>query len=112
MSITIACKTRVDTNLIFSHGDNLGAIKPDAENAPRVTAGKITNERSCLPVPYLHDGVVAATDDPFFIHTHASHKSSVGIGVTLEAEHPGLSRYSTMSTGTQNDSMTTGVTHA
>ena len=112
MSIASARKVRPVTNLIFSHGDNLSTIKPDAENAPRVTTSKIANERSCLPVPYLHDRVVAATDDPFLVHAHAPHKPSVGIGVTLEAKHPGLTRYSAVSTGTQNYSVTTGVTHA
>ena len=72
----------------------------------------MTNERSRLPVPYLYDGVVAPTDNPFFVHAHAPHKSGMSIRVTLEAKHPSLAGYSTMSVGTQNDSVTAGFTHA
>ena len=103
---------RTITNLILSHGNNLGAIKPDTKDTSRVTARKIANERSCLPVPYLHDGVVTATDDPLFVHAHAPHKPSVGIGVTLETKHPSLTRYGTVGAGPQNDPVTTSVTHS
>jgi len=103
---------RTITNLILPHRDNLGAIKSDAKHTSGVTTRKITDERSGLPVPYFHDGVIATTDDPFFVHVHAPHKASVGIGVTLEAKHPDLTRDGTMSAGTQNDSVATGVTHA
>ena len=112
VSIANVCMVRTFTNLILSHRNDLGAIKPDAKDTSRMTARKIANERSCLPVPYLHDGVVTTTDDPFFVHAHTPHESSVSIGVTLEAKHPGLTRYSTVGAGTQNDPVTTGVTYA
>jgi hypothetical protein len=112
LSILSTTKARTVTNLILSHGDNLSAVEPNAKNASGVTAQKITNERPCLPVPYLHDGVIATTDDPFFVHAHTPHKPGVGIGVTLKAKHPSLARDGAVSTGAQNDSATTGVTHA
>lgn len=100
------------TNLILPHGNNLCAIKPDAENASGVATRKITDERSSLPVPYLYDRVVTTADDPFFVHTHTPHKASVSVGVTLQAKNPGLTRYSTLSIGSQNDSVATGFTYA
>ena len=112
ISVPSARKVSTATNLILSHGDNLGTVESYAKNTSDVTACKITNERPCLPVPYLHDGVVASADDPFFVHAHAPHKPSMGVGVALETEHPDLTRYSAVSTGTQNDSVTTGFTHS
>ena len=111
VSIASGCKAGAVTNLILSHGDNLGPIKPDAKNTPCVTTRQIANERSRLPVPYLYGGVVAAAHDPFFVHAHAPHKPSVGIRVTLEAKHPSLTGYGTVSTGAQNNSVATGVAH-
>lgn len=112
MSITSARKVTPATNLILSHGNDLSAIEPDAENASGMTPREITDEHSCLPVPYLHDGVVASTDDPFPVHTHAPHEPCVSVGVAFEAKHPSLAGDGTVSTGTQNDSVTTGVAHA
>ena len=77
-----------------------------------MTASEITDESAGLPIPHLHDSIVAATDDPFFVHANAPHKFSVSIGVTLKAKHPNSTGYSAVSTSTQNDTMTTGVTHA
>jgi len=111
ISIVSAVRVTTVTNLILSHGDNLSAIKVNAKNASSVTTRKIPDERSGLPVPYLHDRVVAATDYPFFVHAHAPHKPGVGVGVTLEAEHASLTRYSSTSTGAQ-DPAATGFTHA
>ena len=107
------CPVRVAraTNLNLSSGDNLCAIKANVKDASSVTTRKIPDERSGLPVPNLHGRVVAATDDLLFVHAPAPHKPSVGIGVTLEAEHASLTRYSSASTGAQNPA-TTGFTHA
>lgn len=111
VSIVSASKVTSVTNLILSHGNNLGEIKADAENTSGVTACKIANERPGFSIPYLHDRVVAATDNPLFVHAHASHKPSVGIRVTFEAEHASLTKYSTTSAGTQDNSVTTGFAH-
>ena len=111
VSIVSVIRVTTTTNLILSYGDNLCAIKTDAKNTLSVTTRKIPNERSGLPVPNLHGRVVAATDDPLFVHAHAPHKPSVGIGVTLEADHASLTRYSSASAGVQNPA-TTGFTHA
>jgi len=97
--------------LILSHGDDLGAIKANAKNASGVTTRKIANERSGLPVPYLHGGVITATDYPFLVHAYAPYEPSVGIRVALEAEHASLAGYSATSAGAQNDTVTAGVTH-
>ena len=107
------CPVRVATaaNLILSHGDNLRAIKANAKNTSSATTRKIPDECSGLPVPNLHGRVVAATDDPLFVHAHAPHKPSVIICVTLEAEHASLTRYTSAGTGAQNPA-TTGFTHA
>lgn len=112
VSVVSASKVTSFTNLVLPHGDDLGTIKADAKNASGVTTRKIANERPSLPVPYLHGGVVAATDNPFLVHAHAPYKPSMGVRVTLEAEHAGLAGYSTTSAGAQNDTMATGVTHA
>lgn len=100
ISVASASNMTAVTNLILSHGNNLGAIKANAKNTSSVTTRKITDERSGLPIPYFHDRVVAATDNPFFVHAHAPHKPGVGIRVTLETEHASLTRYSATSTGT------------
>lgn len=111
VSIASARKVAPFTNLVLPHGDDLGTIKADAKNASGMTTRKIAYERSSLPVPYLHGGVIATTDNPFLVHANAPYEPSVGIGVALEAEHAGLAGYSTTSAGAQNDTVTAGVTY-
>ena len=100
------------TNLILPYGNNLCAIKPDAENTFGVTTCKISDEGSSLPVPYLYDRVIATADDPFFVHAYTPHKAGVGVGVTFQAKDSGLTGYGTLNIGTQHDSVATGFTYS
>lgn len=111
LSVVSGGDMRTVTNLILPHRDNLRVIKPDAENTSGVAARKITDERSGLPVPYFHDRVVTTANDPFLVHANAPHKAGVGVGETFQAKDSSLARYDTLSAGTQDDSVATGLTY-